>query len=413
VIGILSVYSDEVNAFTVDDKDLLTETSRDISFALDRMTMESARKLAEEKIHQQVERLTALTAIDQAISSSFDLQISLSILLFHGAKQLKADAVAVLLLNPNLNMLEYYIGRGFHTDDFEKGTVSLRDEGAGRAALNRQMVSVPDLSNHYPEFSRSKLLEAESFVAYYGVPLIAKGKIKGVLEVFHRAPLNPNREWLDFLNTLAGQAAIAVDNYQLFDGLQKSNADLRRAYDTTIEGWSHALDLRDKETEGHTQRVVEMTMKLADAAGMTEEEMVHVRRGALLHDIGKMGIPDSILLKSGELTDDEKEIMHRHPTLAFEMLSRIDYLRPALDIPYCHHEKWDGTGYPRGLIGEQIPLAARLFAIVDVWDALRSDRSYRKSWSKEKVFEHIRSLSGAYFDPHVVELFFDEFSEQT
>jgi len=140
---------------------------------------------------------------------------------------------------------------------------------------------------------------------------------------------------------------------------------------------------------------------------------VHVRRGALLHDIGKMGIPDSILLKTGQLTNDEKEIMHRHPSLAFEMLSRIDYLRPALDIPYCHHEKWDGTGYPRGLKGDQIPLAARLFTIVDVWDALRSDRSYRKSWPKEKVFEYIRTLSGTNFDPHVVELFFDEFSERS
>ena len=411
VIGILSVYSGEVNAFTTDDEELLTEISRDISFALNRMAAEAGRKRAEERIHQQVERLTALTAIDQAISSSFDLHISLSILLFHAAKQLKVDALAVMLLNPNLNILEYYSGRGFRNAEIEKTTVGLRDEGAGRVALNRQLVAIPDLSNSPLELSRGKILEAESIVSYYGVPLIAKGKIKGVLEAFHRSPLNPDREWLDFLNTLAGQAAIAVDNSQLFDGLQRSNAELRMAYDTTIEGWSHALDLRDKETEGHTQRVVEMTMKLADAAGMTEEEMVHVRRGALLHDIGKMGIPDSILLKTGELTEEEKDIMHRHPSLAYEMLSRIDYLRPALDIPYCHHEKWDGTGYPRGLKGEQIPLAARLFAIVDVWDALRSDRTYRKSWPEEKVFEYIRSLTGTYFDPHVVEMFFDEFNE--
>ncbi len=411
VIGMLSVYSGEVNVFTADEEDLLTEISRDISFALDQMATETARKQADEKIHQQVERLTALNAIDQAISSSFDLHISLSILLFHAIQQLKVDAMDVLLFNPNLNVLEYFMGRGFRTTDFERAKVDLGDEGAGRVALNRQIVAISNLSKAGPPFSRAKLLEAESFVAYYGMPLIAKGKIKGVLEVFHRAPLEPDQEWLDFLNMLAGQAAISIDNYQLFDEIQKSNIELRLAYDTTIEGWSHALDLRHKETEGHTQRVVEMMLKLADAAGMTEKELVHVRRGALLHDIGKMGIPDSILLKADQLNEEEWKIMRQHPTFAYEMLSRIDYLRPALDIPYCHHEKWDGTGYPRGLKGEQIPRAARLFAIVDVWDALRSDRSYRKSWPKEKVLEHIRSLSGTYFDPYAVELFLAEFDE--
>jgi putative nucleotidyltransferase with HDIG domain len=166
-----------------------------------------------------------------------------------------------------------------------------------------------------------------------------------------------------------------------------------------------ALDLRDKETEGHTQRVTELTLKLARAAGMTEEELVHVRRGALLHDIGKMGVPDHILLKPGKLTDEEWVEMRKHPVFAYELLSPIAYLRPALDIPYCHHEKWDGTGYPRGLKGEQIPLAARLFAVADVWDALRSDRPYRQSWPKEKVIEHIKSLSGTHLDPKSVELF--------
>ena len=141
------------------------------------------------------------------------------------------------------------------------------------------------------------------------------------------------------------------------------------------------------------------------SAEMTEAELVHVRRGALLHDIGKMGVPDHILLKAGALTDEEWVAMRKHPTFAYELLSPIQYLRRALDIPYCHHEKWDGTGYPRGLKGEQIPLAARLFAVVDVWDALRSKRSYREPWSKEQVVEHIKSLSGTHFDPKMVDLF--------
>jgi cyclic di-GMP phosphodiesterase len=189
--------------------------------------------------------------------------------------------------------------------------------------------------------------------------------------------------------------------------LQRLNVELTRAYDTTLEGWSRALDLRDKETEGHSQRVTEMTVRLARAMGMGEEELVHVRRGALLHDIGKMGIPDSILLKPALLTEEQTAIMRRHPVYAYELLSPIEYLRPALDIPYCHHEKWDGTGYPRGLAGEAIPLAARIFAVVDVWDALRSDRPYRPGWSEARVREHIRSLTGTHFDPKVVAVVLD------
>lgn len=198
---------------------------------------------------------------------------------------------------------------------------------------------------------------------------------------------------------------MAIESGRAFENLQRANLDLKLAYDVTIEGWSRALDLRDKETEGHTQRVTEMTLKLARLAGITEEEMVHVRQGALLHDIGKMGIPDAILLKSDKLTDDEWFTICKHPIYAYELLSPIAYLRPALAIPYCHHEKWDGTGYPRGLKDEQIPQAARLFAVVDVWDALRSDRPYRQGWPEEKVREHICALAGTHFEPKAVELF--------
>lgn len=162
---------------------------------------------------------------------------------------------------------------------------------------------------------------------------------------------------------------------------------------------------RDKQTGDHTKQVTEMTLRIAQGLGVKEEELVHIRRGALLHDIGKMGIPDNILLKPGPLTDEEWGIMKQHPIYAYELLNSIEYLRPALDIPYCHHEKWDGTGYPRGLKGEEIPLSARIFAVVDVWDALISDRPYRPAWLKEKALEHIRFLSGIHFDPKVVDMF--------
>jgi putative two-component system response regulator len=190
--------------------------------------------------------------------------------------------------------------------------------------------------------------------------------------------------------------------------LQEANDQILEAYEATIEGWTRALDLRDKETEGHSQRVTELTIKLAKAYGMNADELPHIRRGALLHDMGKIGIPDSILHKPGALTDQEWTTMRKHPQFVYDMLKSVEYLQPALDIPYCHHEKWDGSGYPRGLKGEEIPIAARLFAIADVWDALISDRPYRDAWKKEETLTYIRDQSGKHFDPKIVELFFKE-----
>jgi putative nucleotidyltransferase with HDIG domain len=198
----------------------------------------------------------------------------------------------------------------------------------------------------------------------------------------------------------------------LFNDLQQSNFELTLAYDATIAGWSRAMDLRDKETEGHTQRVTDLTLKLARAMNISEAQLTHIRQGALLHDIGKMGVPDNILLKADTLTDEEWEKMRKHPDFAYEMLSSIRYLQPALDIPYCHHEKWDGSGYPRGLKGAEIPIAARIFAVADVWDAITSDRPYRNSWSKEAALEYIKEQSGKYFDPQVVEWFLELISNQ-
>jgi putative nucleotidyltransferase with HDIG domain len=225
------------------------------------------------------------------------------------------------------------------------------------------------------------------------------------LEIYNRSRMDPDAEWLNFFETLAGETAIAIENAALFEELQRTNLDLSLAYDATIEGWSRALDLRDQETEGHTVRVTQMTLQLAHMMGVGDADLVQIRRGALLHDIGKMGVPDRILYKTGKLTDEEWEIMHRHPTFAYEMLSPISYLGHALDIPYCHHENWCGTGYPRGLKGEQIPLAARIFAVVDVWDALISDRSYRKAWEKNAALDYIRENRGKLFDPNVVDMF--------
>lgn len=244
-------------------------------------------------------------------------------------------------------------------------------------------------------------------MSYFATPVVAKGQIKGVMELFHRTHFSPDDDWINYFEILAGQTAIAIDNSQLFEGLQRSNFDLSLAYDATIEGWSRAMDLRDRETEGHTLRVTDLTIQLARMAGIDEDEILHIRRGSLLHDMGKLGIPDSILHKPGPLNEEEWDLMRKHPTFAYEMIAPIEYLKKAVDIPYCHHERWDGSGYPRGLKGEEIPLSARIFAVVDVYDALTSDRPYRSAWSKEKTLEYIANLRGVQFDPQVVDLFFE------
>jgi putative nucleotidyltransferase with HDIG domain len=363
------------------------------------------RKKAEAKIENQLQRLSALRAIDLAITTSFDLHITLEIILQHILIQLRVDAAAILIFDQTARELKFAAESGFRGGAITSLRLQLGEGYAGRAALERRLIRLPDLSRAEPPFIKAELIFDEGFVSFYALPLIAKEKLKGVLEIFHRSILEADVDWLDFLQTLAGQTAIAIDSAEMFNDLQRSNSELVLAYDATIEGWSRALDLRDKETEGHTLRVTEMTMHLAHEFGFTEEELKYIRWGALLHDIGKMGVPDQILLKPEPLTETEWEIMRRHPEYAYEMLSPIAFLHPALDIPYCHHEKWDGTGYPRGLRGEGIPFAARIFTVVDQWDALISDRPYRPAWGNAKALEYIKSLAGTYFDPKVVEVF--------
>ena len=368
------------------------------------------RMFLHEQTVKQLERLAALRSIDLAISSVFELQVTLTIVINEVVKQLQVDAASILLIQQG-NRLEYVVGQGFYTRNIEASSLRIDEGNAGRAVMERRVVAVPDLEHIDVKFMRAQLLVDEGFISYYAVPLITKGEVQGVLEIFHRSRLAPDREWLNFLETLGGQAAIAIENSMLFQDLQRSNFELAMAYDATIEGWSRALDLRDRETEGHTQRVTDMTLKLARKMGLSEERLILIKRGALLHDIGKMGVPDYILHKPEQLSEEEQSIMRKHPQLAYDMLEPIAYLRDALDIPYCHHEKWDGTGYPRGLAGTQIPLEARLFAIVDVWDAITTDRPYRKGWPRKKALKYIREQSGKYFDPQLVDMFLKEMAE--
>jgi PAS domain S-box-containing protein/putative nucleotidyltransferase with HDIG domain len=364
------------------------------------------RKQAEDQIQRQLEHLSALRTVDLAITTNTDLKRTLKIILEQVIFQLKVDAADLLLLNPKEETLDYAADLGFRTPFIQTTTLKLGFGYGGRAALERKMIHISNLSGDPSNLLHSPRMAGEGFVTYFGIPLIVKGNVKGVLEIFHRSELETTSEWLDYLQTLASQAAIAIDNTALFEELQKANQELTRAYDSTIAGWARALELRDQETEGHSQRVTEMAVKLASSIGMEDADLVHLRRGALLHDIGKMGIPDSILLKPGSLDNDEWDVMRKHPLYAFRLLSSVEFLKSALDIPYYHHERWDGSGYPHGLRCDEIPKSARVFSIVDVFDALSSDRPYRKAWSQETVISYLKDQSGKYFDPETLDEFF-------
>ena len=385
-------------------KDRLSRLGAAVDRALEARRLRREKERADNELRERLDRLEAVRDIDRAISSSFDLRTIFNVVLEKVTARLGVHAAAILLADPAVPLLTRAASRGFRTETWRRTEQRFGDGHAGRAALDRRLVYVPNLAAAPGEFAGTQV-PAEGFVAYHAVPLIAKGRVVGVLELFHRRVLVEDHEWLSFLEALAAQAAIAIDVTAMFTNLERSNVDLARAYDTTIEGWSRALDLRDRETEGHSERVTRLTLRMARAMNLTDAELVQVRRGALLHDIGKMGIPDHVLLKPGPLSPEEQELMRKHPAFAHELLAPIAYLQPALDIPYCHHERWDGTGYPRGLKGTQIPLVARIFALADVWDAMRSDRPYRPALSRDQALAYIREQSGRHFDPDIAALF--------
>ncbi|MDQ7029233.1 MAG: GAF domain-containing protein [Ardenticatenia bacterium] len=394
VIGVLAILAGAESSFHPEDLALFETLADQIAIAI-----HNARLFAETE--RRLQRLTALRYIDMTIASNADLHLTMRTLIDQTLTHLKVDAADILLFDPHMYYLEYAAGNGFQAQHPFPPVIRLYEDTAGEVVLQRQRILLSNFERAI-SFPRREQLDNERFVYYCGVPLIAKGELKGVLEIFHRTILNPDGEWFEFLEMLASQLAIAIDNAHLFENLHRANVELRIAYDATLEGWVRALDMRDQETEGHTQRVTELTVKLARQMGIHGETLGHIRRGALLHDVGKIAIPDSILRKPGPLTPEEWEIMRQHPVYAYDLLSPIEYLRPALDIPYCHHERWDGSGYPRGLQGLQIPLPARIFAVVDVWDALRSNRPYRPAWPEEKALRYIREQAGKHFDRHVV-----------
>lgn len=349
-------------------------------------------------------QLGALMGVGRAINSSVGLKRVLEEVMDSLIELMHAER-GFLMLRESNGELKERIARGIDHSNLDKESFNVSRTIVDKVATTGEAI----LTTNAQEDSR---FENQMSVAAYRLrsilcaPLKIKNELIGVIYVDNRAHSGIFQEHeLGLIKAYSDQAAVAIDNAQLFDGLQASNDELQRAYKATLEGWVHALDMRDKETEGHTQRVTTLTERLAQSMGVGQADLVHIMRGALLHDIGKMAIPDGILLKPGPLTDDERELIKQHPVYAYNMLKQIDFLLPAIDIPHYHHEKWDGTGYPDGLRGEDIPFAARIFPVIDVYDALVSDRPYRKGLPPDEVRERIKADSGKHFDPQVVDAF--------
>lgn len=356
-------------------------------------------------LNSQQKQVGALVGVGSVINSSLGVDRVLELVMDTLIALMNAERGFLMLREPN-GSLKMRIGRGIDNVALNPEALSISNTVVLRVAESGEAILTTNAQDD-PRFGEQYSVAAYHLLSILCAPLKIKDDLIGVIYVDNRAHTGIfHNDDLAIISAFANQAAVAIDNARLFDDLQASNQELEIAYQATLEGWVRALDLRDRETEGHTQRVTVLTQRLARSMGVGEDDMVHITRGALLHDIGKMAIPDGILLKPGGLTSEERMTIQKHPIYAYEMLNPIKFLRPALDIPFCHHEKWDGSGYPRGLRGDAIPFAARIFSVVDVWDALIYDRPYRKAIAPANVKTMITEQSGVHFDPHVVTSFF-------
>lgn len=362
--------------------------------------------ISQAKIKFQIKNVSFLKLISRTISTYMDFQTVMRPLLGQIREILDCDAVALFLVGDDKNSLVCKAKNGYMTDLAVNFSVPFEEVIIDAAAEEGRIVSVYDVSRIEPLSQLGVLIKNEKFRAQHASPIIVGGQIKGVLEVwFRRDGYRPSEDWLALFDAIANQTGLALDYNELYENLQKAYHDLEYSYEATIEGWSAAMDLRDEDTKGHSLRVTSLAETLGARLGLSDLELSHIHKGALLHDIGKIGIPDSILKKPGPLSEAEWELMRRHPKIAVDMLGRIPYLKDSLDIPLYHHERYDGSGYPFGKKGKEIPLHARLFAVVDVYDALICDRPYRKAWSKEKIIAHIEAQKGTHFDPEIVDAF--------
>ena len=404
VIAVVQLLHREMDTYQEGDVNLLSRIANLVAIGLHKAYLYQESQAL-------IKKLTSLQRIEELVLENLSLPTTLDMLVDQLVKELGVHAADILYYHPTLKTLKFITQTGFRQNILQHTDLEIGEGLAGASAESKELIHVLNLRESVINTPRELEFLIEDFVSYFSVPLLAKGRMVGVMELFHREILAPDQAWMDLLEMVAGLAAIAIDHQNLYNNLDRSRAEINQSLDAIIEGWAEALELRGIESEGHWRRIEDLAMRLAEKLGLEGNELVDLRRGALLHDIGKMGIPDEVLHKGTRLSDAERKLIGRHPVDAYELLKSVEGLKTALDIPLYHHERWDGEGYPYQLAGEDIPYAARIFAVVDVWDALLSDRPYRKAFSRDKALEHLRSESDKHFDPSVLKAFLELMNE--
>ena len=346
-----------------------------------------------------------LENIDQA-NSDLDVLTFYQIVLDRLATFLDTKAAALLVRNKGAGF-ECLAERGFYTQLIRHSCQQSKQGLFAKAARTQKISWLNYSALDLQDTDISKMMDVEGFTSFLAVPVLAANQTLGILEFFGHKPISIEADQKKYLKIISGQLAQVILRREEMQARNEAIIEMENACYEMMSAWVQAVEIRDQYTADHTQRTTDLTLQIAVRMGIPDEMLIHVTRGALLHDIGKLAIPDNILQKPGALTEKEWKLMRRHPLFAYQILEPVKYLRPAIDIPYCHHERWDGSGYPRGLRAENIPLPARIFSVVDVWDALTSDRPYRKAWTEEDTLSYIEDKAGEEFDPDVVNEFLE------
>ena len=395
VIGLVGLLCDQPDYFKPDTIQWITALTNAIAPAL--FLEESSSR------ERQTEKL-----IWQILQSDLDAYKTLPIALEVLANLLKADGVIAFSRHRPSRQFDLLLRLGVNNRDLEKLTAGfsaiLENEVSSRG---NRLIWIEDLWTPPPGLHPISPMREMGFRGYLMLPLIAQDGLYGVLELTWKTSHKVDIHQSYFLERVSDLLAVALRNDSTLKDLRLDNQALSEKYNAMIEGLSKTLELRDIETEGHTRRVSRLTMRLVKHMQIPQEQWDDIQRGALLHDIGKIGIPDAILLKPGSLTDQERQMMQLHVTYAYNILSPIITSQHTLDIVHHHHEHWNGTGYPDGLKELQIPLTARLFSVVDIFDALTSDRPYRPAWSRSQALNYLRDQAGIQLDPQVVKAFLE------
>ncbi len=386
-------------------KDRSKRLGQAVRRTLDSRRYQQEKEEAEGELKRRLAELEVLYNISSSLRYLESLEALLKMLLGQTLSALNTDTGSIWLTDLGNRKLRMLSASGWFTE-LDSLEVEPGEGLVGDTYLLDKPNIIPEFASD-PRLNKNVLNQVPAGWGGVLVPIHSSKENIGVIAIAVPLPRELTGKEMKLLGSIAEMAGIAVHRIRLFEDLRAASEALVAAYHETIEGWASALELRDQETEGHSERVTALTLEMAKKMGIADDQLIHIYRGSLLHDIGKMGVSDTILLKPGPLDDREWEIMHQHPQYAYDLLARIDYLKPALNIPYCHHEKFNGSGYPRGLKADEIPLEARIFAVIDVFDALTSDRPYRLAWNREDAIKHIKKESGAHFDPQVVELFLD------